>query len=304
MEPGPHDAYVVAGLVVHEEILAGGGVQVRVGDDGLEAGGGLAGDPEGLGAGGHHLGVDGAVVSQFSGLLDDGSARRLALGGHQQRVRILTEQLGQLAAEVDHIGRVVLRRGHGASELLELRYRRAADPLRVVRRLGDGRHLSRAVRPNRVAHVRPHLQGVYRRAEDVVSGEGDVRARRRRREEDDALLFRQRRDAQGCTAARSPQDDLDAVHVGQLVVGANGVLRRALGVLHDEFQHPAVDAARGVDLLRRQQLRLGQGNSVGLADAGQRSQHANDERLPGTVGRRRIGSRPAGKNRSRGQPDQ
>ena len=83
------------------------------------------------------------------------------------------------------------------------------------------------------------------------------------------------RGAQHGAAARRAEDDLHAVHVGELGVGGDGALGAALGVLDDEFQRSAVDAAGGVDLVGGHLLGLVRHGAVGFAGSGQRFHHAD-----------------------------
>ena len=87
---------------------------------------------------------------------------------------------------------------------------------------------------------------------------------------------------EGCNAehgaaAGGAEDDLDAVDVGELVVGGDGVGGVALGVLDDELQHAAVDAAGGVDLVEGHLLGLVGDGAIGLAGAGEGLHDADTE---------------------------
>ena len=66
-----------------------------------------------------------------------------------------------------------------------------------------------------------------------------------------------------------PEDDLDSVHVGELVVGGDGVLGAALRVLDDELQHAPVNSAGGVDLVQGHLLGLQGDGAIGLAGTGE-----------------------------------
>ena len=63
------------------------------------------------------------------------------------------------------------------------------------------------------------------------------------------------------------------------MVGGDGVRGVALGVLDNELEHPTVDAARGVDLVRSHLLGLVRDRAVRLTGTRQRLHHADPERL-------------------------
>ena len=202
-------------------------------------------------------------------------ARGLRLRHDVQRIRTRGEELGELRPEVENLGRVPLRCDHLAPVPLESLHGAAPHALRVVGLLRDRRQRANPVRPQRIARLDSHLDVADLGAEDVVARVGDVRVAGQPGEQDHPVVFRQRRDAQHCPAAGRAQDDLHLVHVGQLLVGGDGVQRAALGVFDDELQHAPVDAARGVDLVHGHLLRPDGHVAVGLAGTRERLHHAD-----------------------------
>ena len=199
-----------------------------------------------------------------------------------QGVRVGDEQLLQLRAEVGYIGRETLLGDDRTAALLELLDGCAPHALRVVRRFGDGRQLADAVCPEGVAGVYAGVHIANLRAEDVVARMSDVRVCRQPGEQDGSVRLRERGSAQHRAAARGAEDNLYAVHVGQLPVGGDCALRAALGVLYDELQRASVYTARRVNLVERHLLDLVRHDAVSLAGAGQRLHHAD------AVGRLRV----------------
>ena len=224
---------------------------------------------------GDGLAIDRARITQLPRLLDDGAGGELGLRGDVEGVRIGLEELGQLRPEVRDVAPKALRRDHAAAILLELCDGRAPDALGVVGLLGDGGQGADAVGPEHVAGADANFDVADLGAEDVVAGVGDVGIAGQPGEEDHAVSFGQRRDAEHGAAARRPEDDLDPVDVGELVVGVDRVLGVALRVFDDQLQRTPVDAAGGVDLLESHELGLVRHGAVGLAGAGERLHDAD-----------------------------
>ena len=232
----PGQSQVVVALPeVGQHLLPLGVGRVNVGYDGLQAGGRVAGYFQRRRAHGHNLGVDRPIVAQLIELLDDGAAGELRLRSDVYRVGIGPQQLGELRPEVRDVRCVAFLAHHRAAQLLELLHGSPADALGVIGGLGDGRHGAHAVGPHHVAGVNAQLLVAHRRAEDVVASVGDVRVGGQPGEQHHPVGLGQRGRAQHRAAARRTQDDLHPVHVGQLVVGRDGVLGSALGVLDDEL---------------------------------------------------------------------
>ncbi len=84
LEPWQRGDRAEAGFVVRKEVFAGLRPEVQVGRDCLQAGGGVAGDVQRLGLGGDYLGAERVFKPEVPYLLDDGSARELALGGPER----------------------------------------------------------------------------------------------------------------------------------------------------------------------------------------------------------------------------
>ena len=188
------------------------------------------------------------------------------------------KELRQLGSEVGGVGRVLLFGDDLAAVFLELRHGVAPDALGVVGLLADGGQIADAVRPENVARVDAHLDVTDLGAENVVAGVGDVRIAGQSREQDHAVRLGERRHPEHRAAAGSPKYDLDSVHVGELVVGVDRVLRVALGIFDDEFQHAPVDAAGGVDLVEGHLLGLNGHRAVGLTGARLRLHNAYPKR--------------------------
>ena len=135
-----------------------------------------------------------------------------------------------------------------------------------------------AVRPQHVAGVDPHLNVADLGAEDVVARVGDARVAGQPGEQDDSILFGQRRYTKHRAAARSAEDDLHPVHVGELFIGGDRILGTAFRVFDDQLQHAPVDSAGSIDLVRGHLLRLNSHRAIGLTGTRQRFHHAYPER--------------------------
>ena len=175
-------------LEVLEELLTT--IGQAQGNDGFHPGGRLASDAESLRAGVHRLGIDGALESELTQLLDDGPAGELALRSEVHRVGFRVDQLGELGAEIGDVAGVALGRHNVASQFLEARHRGAARAFGVVRGFRDGRQVVVPVNVDGVAGVDAQLVIVDGGAEDVVAGRLDVGAGRRGGEQYDALRLR------------------------------------------------------------------------------------------------------------------
>ena len=187
------------------------------------------------------------------------------------------KDLGELGAEVGDVCGVTFGGDDLAAVLLELLDGGAPDALGVVGLFGNGGKAAYAVGPESVAGVDADLDVADLGAEDVVAGVGDVGVAGEAGEEDHAVGLGEGCDAEHCAAAGGAEDDLDAVDVGELVIGGDGVRSVALGVLDDEFEHAAVDAAGGVDLVEGHLLGLPGYGPIGLAGAGEGLHDADAE---------------------------
>ena len=288
---------VVAFPEVFQHLLGFFVVRLEVGDDGLDAGGGFAGDVQRGGAHGDGLGVDGATVPDFPGLLDDGAGGELGLGDQVQGAGIGSEELLQLAAEVGDVGPVVLGGHDGPAALFELGDGGAADAFGVVGGLGDGGQGAYAVSPEGVSGVYPDVDVADLGAEDVVAGVGDVRVAGQAGEEDCPVGLGEGSCAEHSAAAGGAKDNLDSLDIGELVVGGDGLLGGALGVFDDQLKLSSVDAAFGVDFIGGHLLGLVGDGAVGLAGAGEGLHDADAEE--GRV----LAAAGAGQDDERGHQD-
>ena len=253
------------------------GLPVQVGGDGLHARCRVARDFKGGRPDGDGFGVDGTLVAQFPGLLDDGPGHELGLGRQVEGVGSGVEQLAQLSPEVGDVRRNPLRGHDRAAPLLELGNGGAPDALGVVGGLGDGGQSADSVGPQQVPGIDAHLDVADLGAEDEVAGVGYVRVAGQTGEQDNAVRLGQRGRAEHRAAARRPQDYLHPVHAGQFPVGGNCVLAAALGVLDYEFQPAPVDAARRVDFIRGHLLGLVGDGAVSLSRPRKGFHHADPE---------------------------
>ena len=194
-------------------------------------------------------------------------------------VGVGAHQLGQIRPEVGDVRGVTLLGHHCAAQLQELVNSGPANSFGIIGELRDRRQRAYTVGPHDVAGFKTPLLVAHGRAEDVVAGIGDVGIGGQTGEEDHAVGFGQRSGAEHGAAARGAEDYFDAVNVGQLVVGRDGVLGGALRILHDEFEHTAVDTAGGVDLVSCHLLGLDGNGAVGLTWAGERFHDADPKRL-------------------------